>query len=269
MLCEHSSRPELSGYADGDLPKDQKQWWDEHLRQCPSCRGELARIRALSAAVRSHLPPREPSSAFRDDLRALIRGQRQDPAPSLVTRSGWKLGLVGLAATLLFAAGVGVGRVGSGDASDSIADDVVAGHVRSLEVDHLVDVASSEHHVVKPWFAGKLDFSPPVPDLAEAGFPLIGGRVDYLNDRAVAALVYARGPHRINLLVWPATKAPEASAWAREPTMVRQGFNLSHGWAGGMEFWAISDLNRGELEDFTGKWCDEVKGGTQVEGSCS
>ena len=137
----------------------------------------------------------------------------------------------------------------------ALADQVVAGHVRSLEVDHLVDIASSEHHVVKPWFAGKLDFSPPVPELGQHGYPLIGARVDYLDGRAVAALVYARGPHRVNLFVWP---AGAASTCVRDPTIVRQGFNLSHGRAREMEFWAVSDLNRGELEDLVRHWQGDV-----------
>jgi anti-sigma factor RsiW len=248
MVCEYSGSAELSGYVDGELPGDRQRWWDGHLAVCPSCRGELARLQALQTSLRTHLPPREPSSAFRDDLRELIRAEQRGGARTIASRAGWKLGL---AATLLFAVGVGAGRVAGGGERDSVVAEVVAGHVRSLEVDHLVDVASSEHHVVKPWFAGKLDYSPPVPDLAPEGYPLVGARVDYLAHRAVAALVYERGPHRINLLVWPEAKGADC---ARAPTIVRQGFNLSHGRAGGMEFWAISDLNRGELEEFVGKW---------------
>jgi anti-sigma factor RsiW len=161
---------------------------------------------------------------------------------------GWE---TAIAATLLFAVGLAAGRLTGGGDRDPIVAQVVAGHVRSLEVDHLVDVASSEHHVVKPWFAGKLDFSPPVPDLAADSFPLLGARVDYVAGRAVAALVYGRGPHRINLLIWPGSAA---SGCERDPTIMSQGFNLAHGRAGGMEFWAISDLNQQELEEFAARW---------------
>ena len=252
MVCEHSSRVELSGYADGELGEEQGRWWDAHLAECPRCREALARLQGLREQLRSRLPPREPSSAFRDDLRRLIRAERGRGGRTIGNRAAWR---TGLAATLLFATGLGVGHLTTRGGQVTVADQVVAGHVRSLEVDHLVDIASSEHHVVKPWFAGKLDFSPPVPELAQDGYPLIGGRVDYLDGRAVAALVYARGPHRVNLLVWP---AGSALACVREPTMMRQGFNLSHGRAGGMEFWAVSDLNRGELEDLVGRWQREV-----------
>jgi anti-sigma factor RsiW len=252
MVCEHATGPELSGYADGELAGERERWWADHLANCPSCRDALARLRVLRDSLKRHLPPREPSSAFRDDLRRTLRSERPRAVPALGGRGAW---YVGLAATLVFAAGVGVGRAARGGGQAAIADEVVAGHVRSLEVDHLVDVESSEHHVVKPWFAGKLDFSPPVPELSEHGFPLVGGRVDYLGGRPVAALVYARGPHRINLLVWP---GGTAAGCAREPTETRQGFHLLHGRAGGMELWAVSDLNRGELEEFVSRWQREV-----------
>ncbi len=256
MTCEHATRAELSAYADGELSAGERQWWDEHIQLCAACRDELARLQVLSAMLRSNLPPREPSSAFRNDLRRLIRAEVPGRTPVVTRSRGWALGL---AATLLFALGLGVGRFAgpTGDREPIVAQ-VVAGHVRSLEVDHLVDVASSQHHVVKPWFTGKLDFSPPVPDLAVDSFPLIGGRVDYLGGRAVAALVYGRGPHRINLLVWPGSRP---SGCDHDPTVVRQGFNLAHGHAAGMEFWAISDLNPGELEQFATTWQREAAPG--------
>jgi anti-sigma factor RsiW len=254
MVCEHSSSIELSGYVDEELQTERQGWWTEHLAGCPSCRAELARMQGLRASVQGALPPREPTSAFRDELRRRIRAERGRDAGGVVGSSSWRLGL---AAAALLAVGAGLGRVGAGGGRDALPDEIVAGHVRSLEVDHLVDVASSEHHVVKPWFAGKLDFSPPVPDLAAAGFPLMGARVDYLGGREVAALVYARGPHRINLIVWPASA--DARCTRPMPT-VRQGFNLSHGSAGGMEYWAVSDLNRQELDEFVSRWQREAGG---------
>jgi anti-sigma factor RsiW len=127
-----------------------------------------------------------------------------------------------------------------------LSDDLVANHVRSLMVAHLTDVASSDQHTVKPWFSGKLDYTPPVRDLTQEGFPLVGGRLDYLDGRSVAALVYRRRLHTINLFVWPCDDTMGSGI----KRLTRRGYNIVSWCDGGMQFWAVSDLSAEEMQTF-------------------
>jgi len=127
-----------------------------------------------------------------------------------------------------------------------LTQEIISSHVRSLMADHLTDVLSSDQHTVKPWFNGKLDFSPPVKDLSDRGFPLVGGRLDYIGDRSVASLVYKRRQHFINLFIWPSARDSNAG----EKMVMHHGYNLIHWTRSGMTYWAVSDLNSGELQEF-------------------
>ena len=202
--------------------------------------------RAIKAqATRYAAPP-----AVRERIVAALN--QAEPAPAPPSRSRFQAfwqqwGGMGVAFACGVVASLAIGSfLAVPGEEDGVAQEVIAGHVRSLMVAHLADVASSDQHTVKPWFSGKLDFSPPVHDLAKQGFPLLGGRLDYLNQRPVAALVYGRQQHTINLFVWPSS----SNATRAAKSLSRQGFNVT-GWSGsGMQFWAVSDLSQRELQTF-------------------
>jgi len=218
---------------------------DKHLQSCAACRELYDRQRALRSSFKSDASYHRAPPELRERLRFALRTETKGAARPRGRWPGrWNTGLA-IAATVVLSVSA-VLYLALPAPHNRLVDDLVSSHVRSLMVNHLADVASSDQHTVKPWFNGKLDYSPPVDDLTAQGFPLIGGRLDYVDDHPVAALVYRHRLHVINLFVWPSENRREQKLRAS----TRQGYNLLNWAQAGMEFWAVSDLNEAELKQF-------------------
>jgi anti-sigma factor RsiW len=247
VACEGEGRL-LQGYFDGELDLVRTVEFEEHLKTCPDCTGELREQQAMRQSLRSsNLYARAPES-LRARIQAELPGVRVQPKVIPMRRRP-ALEWLAVAAAVVIAVFLGarvIPNVGGQQQANLLAQEIVASHIRSLQPGHLFDVQSTDQHTVKPWFDGKLDFAPPVTDFASQGFPLVGGRLDYLNNRDVAALVYQRQKHLINVFVWPVESRP-----AKLPEIQTiQGYNLVYWWRDGMYFCAASDLNVAELSQF-------------------
>src|SRR5437899_5581847 len=230
---------------DGELDPLKNLEIEKHLQHCAVCSQSYKADQALQGAIKTGSQYFRAPAHLRKRIQSSIRqGDKSERVvPAMPWR--WLAAAASVAVVVVLAWALVPSRYGL-DAEQLVAQEVVSSHVRSLMVDHVADVMSSDQHTVKPWFTGKLDFSPPVKNLTNEGFPLVGGRLDYIENRAVAALVYQRRKHFINLFIWPATQGPGIA----EKTVTRQGYNLLHWTQSGMTYWVVSDLNRGELQQF-------------------
>jgi mycothiol system anti-sigma-R factor len=245
MTCD-DAQALMHAYLDVELDPPTIWQYEQHVRTCSACARRLAEQTALQTIMKTNARYYQAPEHLRERVRASLG----EPGSGRRARFPWRW--VAVAACLVMVLGLGliVERLAFATSrQDRLAQEVASAHIRSLQVEHKVDVLSSDQHVVKPWFNGKLDFSPPVRELKAQDFFLVGGRLDYLDDRPVAALVYRRRDHVINLFVWPdlsnADTAPQQTA--------RQGYHLIHWSRGGMHHWVVSDLDPRELHELVQK----------------
>jgi anti-sigma factor RsiW len=245
-----------SALFDGELGARESRDVEAHLATCTHCQARLQDMQDLSGSLRGQAEYFRAPAALRERIGAQIRDQfrtasratkpaRSAPSfslPSWWARWGAAVAVPVAAALVSFTIGV---QFAGPSADDRLLDEAVGNHARALLTDHAFDVASSDQHTVKPWFSGKVDFSPPVHDLGAEGFPLIGGRLDVLNHTRVAVLAYRKRQHEIDVFVWPVdagASGMSASTWTS------RGYNVVRWSEGGMNFCAVSDVDRGELQ---------------------
>jgi anti-sigma factor RsiW len=244
MTCDEAEIL-LQALIDGELDASHARDVENHVEGCPRCAAMLRDYREMSKAMADSGMHYTAPPALRARIEAALPQPRQHQSRRAVLR-GFAMGS---AVSALAATGL-VAIVLRHDDMERIQSEVVSAHLRSLQAGHLTDVISTDQHTVKPWFNGKLDVSPPVIDLTAQGFTLIGGRLDYVDARAIGAVVYKRRQHVINLFV--AQTADTAQHAAKMDTI--QGFNIRRWGESGMKFWAVSDIGADELNEFGAKF---------------
>jgi len=248
MNCKETQEV-IHAYLDGELDPVHNVAIEQHLKDCAACARCYQGEQSLRKVMAGRSLYFEAPNGLEKRVRSVVRqASKAESSPWRWRWEGnwiWPRVLAPLAVAAL-AILIAVPILMHSSTEDRLTQEIVSGHLRSLMAGHLTDVASTDQHTVKPWFNGKLPFSPPVTDLAAQGFPLIGGRLDYVEYYQVAALVYQRHLHYINLFIWPSTRDSTTS----EDFRTQQGCNVIHWSQGGMEYWAVSEVNRGDLRDF-------------------
>jgi anti-sigma factor RsiW len=232
-----------------------------HVARCAACAAELEELEAMRTALRTRLPYHRAPPALAARIGAALP---REPSPAVAARAArpwfrvpaWGFAGSGLAGAL---AGVALTVLVLGnrpDTGDALVQGVIGSHVRSLMADHLTDVQTSDQHTVKPWLSARLPVSPAVPQLGSSGFPLVGGRMDYIDGHQAAAVVYRHNKHVINLFAW-ATSQPDAGFRSEQ----EQGFNVVQWRHGGLAYYAVSDLELDELQKFAHEIADSAAAG--------
>ena len=246
MDCTEAQQ-NLSAYVDGETDPSISASYEQHLTSCDACRRAYENLLQLRGSLRNDATIYAAPDYLRSRLQAELRPNKSESKIRRMTdrKFSWawlNAGLAG-AGSLAFAVTLSLYLALPGQA-ELVNQEIVASHYRSLLANHLADVASSDHHTVKPWFTGKLDYAPAVNDFSAEGFPLIGGRLDYINKRTVAALAYRHNNHLINVFMWPDSSTGTASGKAT----TLQGFNLLQWNDAGMTYRAVSDMNSEEMK---------------------
>jgi mycothiol system anti-sigma-R factor len=242
----------VPGYVDGQLDLVRTIEMEKHLTDCPACAQNLESQREVRALLRRSSLAYAAPAVLRDRIQKSLRASSvaievQESGIKWPSMRVWQwAGAVVVLALFSLSGWQLTARLREPAGDRRIAAEVLSNHVRSLEADHLMDVVSTDQHTVKPWFNSKLDFSPPVEDLANDGFPLAGGRLDYLDGREVAALIYQRRNHFINVFVWPAPTGSDST----QSIESRQGYNIVRWTRGGFQCWAVSDIGASDLAGF-------------------
>jgi len=236
----------IEGYLDEELDLGLTAEVEEHLGHCQICSEAQSQIREQKASIRSLAPYYVAPAKLKNSVHEALRRTTSEETAAQDWNVPWRW--LAIAASVLFAVSLAWNLSHlqpRTPESDMIAQNILSSHVRSLIGTHLLDVTSTDQHTVKPWFNGRLDFSPEVKDFASQGFPLIGGRIEYVFDRSVAALIYRRRQHVINLFTWPST-----SSDARESHFARNGYNVVQWSDATMTYWAVSDIAPSEVRQF-------------------
>jgi anti-sigma factor RsiW len=252
-------REVLHAYADGELDLVRAIDVERHLRQCEACGRAEQSLRAVRSVIADGPLYHRAPAGLEKRIRVAARAEVAGGSAMRLMLPRWVAAAAAVLLGVLLIARVVHGPIGSAGGPGRLAqaeaartvEEVVAGHVRSLMADHLVDVASSDRHTVKPWFNGKLDFTPDVRDFAEEGFPLQGGRLDYIAGHPAAALVYRRGGHYVNLFIWPATDASSSAPPDAEKSCTANGYHVARWRHAGLSYWAVTDADESTLRQFT------------------
>ncbi len=233
---------------DGELDAAHAAELAEHRATCAECQAAHAELSTVRMAMRDASLYQTAPASLRHRLSLQATATKPANVVTLKPHTGW-LGMPALNFGMGAAVAAAIAVLVSWTSEPVMLDMVVDDHVRALQPGHLMDVVSTDRHTVKPWFEGRIDFAPPVKDLAQQKFPLTGGRLDVLNGRPIAALIYQHGTHPIDLLVWPGTNDTPNPSGA-----VHNGFNTIHWTQDGMTLWAVSDLERAQLDEFVRLW---------------